>query len=156
MKIKLLVKLGEMILRKGEGFSGEEPRADMYLPIWLLAFAILLMTGGVIMCIFAIIRYSVGVIVASVIAAFLGVLALLCWKNQTVTMLSDDTFEYSTFLGNKKVYSFSDIRGLKRNNDSMTLYVADGKVHMEACAIITDRLADRIDEQLKAVYGDEQ
>ena len=156
MKIKILVKLGEMILGKGEDLSDDNPRADMYLPVWLLAFAMLLMMGGAIMCIFAIIRFSVVVIVASVAAVILSILALLCWKNQSVTMLSNDTFEYSTFLGNKRVYSFSDIKGLRRNNDSMTLYVADGRVHIEACAIITDRLADRINEQLKTIYGDEQ
>ena len=156
MKIKLLVKLGEMILGNGEGLSDDNHRADMYLPVWLLAFAILLMTGGTIMCVFAIIRVSVGIIVASIVAVLLGILALLCWKNQSVTMLSNDTFEYSTFLGNKRIYRFSDIKGLRRNNDSMTLYVGDGKVHIEACAIISDRLADRIDEQLKAIYGDEQ
>lgn len=63
-------------------------------------------------------------------------------------MLSDDSFEYSTFLGNKKVYRFEDIVGLKRNSDSMTLIVNGGKVHIESCAQLTERFAERINEQL--------
>lgn len=31
MKLKLIVKLGELIL--GKAYSEDEPRADMYLPI---------------------------------------------------------------------------------------------------------------------------
>lgn len=154
MKIKLLVMLGEWIL--GEAFPDDEPRADMYMPIWLLAFAMVLLVGGVFVGIFAIISLSLGAGIATIVASGLGITALLCWKNQTIRMLSEDTFEYSTFLGNKTVYRFSDIKGIKENNDSITLFVANGKVHMESSAIVTERLAERINRQLEMIYGSEQ
>ena len=154
MKVKLLVKLGELIL--GTGFSDDEPRADMYLPVWLLAFAMLLLFGGVGIGICAIISLSGLAGVGAIACEGLGFLALLCWKNQAIRMLSDESFEYSTFLGNKTIYQFSDIKGLRENQDSMTLFVADGKVHIESCAIVTERLTKRINEQLEKIDGNEQ
>ena len=71
-------------------------------------------------------------------------------------MFENDTFEYTTFLGNKKVYSFNEINGIRYNNDSMTLFIGDGKVHIESTAIITERLAERVNKQLEIIYGSEQ
>ena len=149
MKIKLLVKLGEWIL--GKGISEEEPRADLYLPIWLLAFALVLLAVGVSMELYLFLHFSVGASAVAVICLVLGIAALLCWKNQTVQMLSEETFEYSTFLGNKTVYRFDEIRGIKKNSDSLTLYVGEGKVHIESCAIISDRFTERIAKELEAL-----
>lgn len=151
--MRLLVKIGAWIL--GSGYSDDEPRADMYLPIWLLAFALVLLVGGAGVGIYGAVVLSLGAILGGVAAFALGVLALLCWKNQSITMLPNDSFEYTTFLGNKRTYRFSEIKGLRRNSDSMTLFVGDGKVHMESCAIISDRLAERINQQLEEIYREE-
>ncbi len=147
MIIKVLVKIGTLIL--GEFFSDEEPRADMYLPIWLLALGIVLGVGGCGLGVYAVINLSVEAGIAAIIAILIGIAAILCWKNQTIKIVPGDYFEYTTFLGNKKVYRFSDITGLKRNNDSMTLLLKDGKVHIESSAIVTDELADRINGALE-------
>ncbi|MGM9557493.1 MAG: hypothetical protein ACI3VP_04480 [Oscillospiraceae bacterium] len=146
MKLKLLVKIGELIL--GQSYSDEEPRADMYLPIWLLAFALALLVGGVAIAVCAIVFLSVVAAIVALVCLILGISALLCWNNQTIRMLSDDSFEYTTFLGNKRVYRFSEIVGLKTNNDSMTLSVGNEKVHIESCAILTERLVERINQEL--------
>ena len=81
--------------------------------------------------------------------------AILCWKNQTIRILPNDAFEYSTFLGNKTVYRFSEIKGIRINLDSATLLVADGKVHIESIAIVTDRLEKRINNRLEERNGNE-
>lgn len=154
MKVKLLVKLGELIL--GEVFSDEEPRADMFLPLWLLAFAILLIVAGIALGVFAIVKFSAGAVVGAIACVVLGIAALLCWRNQTVKVLSDDSFEYCTFLGKKTVYNFSDIKGLKQNRDSMTMYVGNGKVHIESIAILSERLVERISAQIQALRGNEE
>ena len=153
MKLKILVKLGELIL--GEAYSEDEPRADMFLPLWLLAFAIIMLVAGVAVGIYAAVELSVGAVVGSVVCLGLGIMALLCWKNQSIVVLSDESFEYSTFLGNKKEYRFQDITGLKQNNDSMTLFVGDEKVHIESCALLTDRLIELINAQLEKLQGKE-
>lgn len=153
MKLKILVKLGELIL--GEAYSEDEPRADMFLPLWLLAFAIIMLVAGVAVGIYAAVELSVGAVVGAVVCLGLGIMALLCWKNQSIVVLSDESFEYSTFLGNKKEYRFQDITGLKQNNDSMTLFVGDEKVHIESCASLTDRLIELINAQLEKLQGEE-
>ena len=153
MKLKILVKLGELIL--GEAYSEDEPRADMFLPLWLLAFAIIMLVAGVAVGIYAAVELSVGAVVGAVVCLGLGIMALLCWKNQSIVVLSDESFEYSTFLGNKKEYRFQDITGLKQNNDSMTLFVGNEKVHIESCALLTDRLIELINAQLEKLQGEE-
>ena len=153
MKLKLLVKLGELIL--GEAYSEDEPRADMFLPLWLLAFAIVMLVAGVAVGIYAAVELSVGAVVGAVVCLGLGIMALLCWKNQSIVVLSDESFEYSTFLGNKKEYRFQDITDLKQNNDSMTLFVGNEKVHIESCALLTDRLIELINAQLEKLQGEQ-
>lgn len=149
--LKLLVKLGALIL--GREYSNDEPRADMYLPVWILAFAVILFVLGVGVGIYAVVAFSVAAFVGALCSLVLGAAALLCWKNQTIRMLPNDAFEYTTFLGNKKVYCFSQIKGLRRNRDSMTLLVGEGKVHIESSAILTERLVQRIDQALMQLYG---
>ena len=83
-----------------------------------------------------------------VIAGLLGVAATLCWKNQTIRIIDEDTFEYSTFLGKKIRYRFSEIKKLRVNQDSMTLFVGNGKVHIEAMVVISQELMDKIDTAL--------
>lgn len=148
MKLKILVKLGEWIL--GYGFSDENPRADMYLPIWLLAFALVLMIAGAVALLCAVVWFSVGAIIGGVCLLGLGVSALLCWKNQTIKILPNDSFEYTTFLGNQKIYRFDQITGLKRNSDSVTLLVGGGKVHIESCAVLSEELVEKVDLVLKS------
>lgn len=147
MIIKLLVKIGTKIL--GRSFSNDQPRANMYLPLWLLAFGIVLILCGSGLAGYNFVNFSIGAVCGAIFLILLGVAAILCWKNQTILILPGDYFEYTTFLGNKKVYRFSDIIGLKSNNDSMTLLLKDGKVHIESCAIITDDLAERINAALE-------
>ncbi len=153
MKLKILVKLGELIL--GEAYSEDEPRADMFLPLWLLAFAIIMLVAGVAVGIYAAVELSVGAVVGAVVCLGLGIMALLCWKNQNIVVLSDESFEYSTFLGNKKEYRFQDITDLRQNNDSMTLFVGNEKVHIESCALLTDRLIELINAQLEKLQGEQ-
>lgn len=152
MKLKILVKLGEWIL--GKGISEEVPRADMYLPIWLLAFALVLMIAGAAVLLYSVVWFSVGAIVGGVCLLGLGVSALLCWKNQTIKILPNDSFEYTTFLGNQKRYQFNQITGLKRNSDSVTLLVGGGKVHIESCAILSEALVQKLDHVLNGMSPD--
>ena len=119
----LLSAIAERVL--GEPCSRDEPRADMYLPIWIFGLGLFLL-----------------------VCFILAAAATLCWKNQSARMLSDDEFEYKTFLGNTRRYSFSQITQLKQNPDSCTLFVGKEKIHIETCAILTDRFIERINRQL--------
>lgn len=154
MKLKPFVHTRPGKFSFGTTLKDDEPRADMFLPAWLFVMGLLLcMFGTIVGNVFVVLQISFLIIVLAVAMVLLGVTTLLCWKNQTIRMLPNDTFEYSTFLGNKTVYRFSDIKGLKKNTDSITLFVADGKVHIESIAIVTDRLSDRINKQFEALNG---
>ena len=101
MKFRLLVKLGELIFR--QGLSEDRPRADMYLPLWLPAFGIALITGGVFFWVLTVFRYTLVGLVLCICFIPLGIAAILCWRNQTIVILTPDTFQYTTFLGRKRV-----------------------------------------------------
>ena len=154
MKLKPFVHIRPGKISFGTTLVDDKPRADMFLPAWLFVMGLLLsMFGAIVGIVFAVLQISTLMIALAAVMVLLGVAAILCWKNQTIRMLPNDTFEYSTFLGNKIIYRFSDIKGLKKNTDSMTLFVAEGKVHIESIAILTDRLSDRINKQLEELDG---
>ena len=154
MKLKPFVYMRPGKFSFGTTLVDDEPRADMFLPAWLFVMGLLLsMFGAIVGIVFAVLQISTLIIVLAAGMSLLGVAAILCWKNQTIRMLPNDTFEYSTFWGNKIIYRFSDIKGLKKNTDSMTLFVAEGKVHIESIAILTDRLSDPINKQLEELDG---
>lgn len=153
MKLKPFVRVRRRAwgikVTAGMTLVDEEPRADMFLPAWLFGMSLLLLAfGGILMAVFIATQPSVFLFIAAAALLLLGVAAMMCWKNQTIRMLDDDRFEYSTFLGKKIIYRYSDIKELKKNTDSMTLLVADGTVHIESVAVITDRLAKRVNQEL--------
>jgi len=151
---KLLIKLGTAILEKIAPEDG--PRADMFLPRKFQVLSVALIAIGVGLGVFSIFNFLVWAVVAAPICVVLGISLFLCWRNQKITVLSDEAFEYSTFLGKKTIYRFCDIKGIRKNNDSMTMFVGDGKVHIESAAIITKELADRINRQLAMLRETEQ
>lgn len=147
MKLKLIVKLVEKLL--GAGNNGDEPRGDMFLPERLLAMALVFLAGGTACAVFAIFTHAAWTIVCAVLGIGMGVIALLCWKNQSIHVISDEQFTYTTMFGNTHTYSFSDIQGLRKNQDSMTLFVAGKKVHIESMAVLSERLVDKINQALQ-------
>ena len=147
MKLKILVKIVEKLL--GMTDSGEELRADMFMPDRLLAMALVMLAGGTACAIYAVLRFSVLAVIFAAVGILFGVFALICWKNQTIRMISDEQFTYTTMFGNTKTYLFSEIQGLRKNQDSMTLLVAGQKVHIESMAVLSTRLVDRINEALE-------
>ena len=124
------------------------PRADMYLPDFLKYFGFFLDAISLAFLIGAVITQAWGLIIGALICSGLGIAAWLCWKNQTIRMISEDQFEYTTFLGKTTVYRFSDIKELRVNQDSMTLILNNGKVHIESMVYISETLVNKIDQNL--------
>ena len=149
MKLKILVKIVEKIL--GETYSEEIPRADMYLPVRALAMSLVYLAGGTAFGIWSCINPTRWAVAIAVIGIGLGVSLFLCWKNQTIRIISEDEFVYTTMFGKSHTYRFADIQALRRNQDSMTLFVAGKKCHIEAMAVLTPRLTHRIDRELNKV-----
>lgn len=116
---------------------------DMHLPKAILVLGIVLLLIAVI-CLVLCFKESIGFLIGVLIFGVFGFFAVLCWKNQSAEMISQSEFVYTTMFGNKKTYRFSDIIDLKQNSDSMTLILKNGKVHIEACAIVSERFYNRI------------
>ena len=148
MKLKILVKVIEKLL--GMTDSGDEPRADMFLPDRLLAMSIVFLAGGIVSIVLAITN-SITWVLGIIICFAFGIAALLCWKNQSIHIISNEQFTYTTMFGKTRTYSFSDIQGLRRNQDSLTLFVAGEKVHIESMAVLSKRLVERIDNALEKI-----
>jgi hypothetical protein len=94
-------------------------------------------------------------VVAAAVCVGMGVMALLCWRNQKIVVISGSQFEYTTMFGQTRTYRFSDITGLRRNQDSMTLFVGNEKVHIESMAVLSERLVNGINEALAKKYSEE-
>lgn len=147
MKLKILVKLIEKLF--GITMDDSNPRADMYLPPRLLAMSLVFLAIGMACVVFIVTQFAIWWVVGAVCCIVLGAFALLCWKNQSIRIISDEQFTYTTMFGNTYTYNFSDIQGLRKNQDSMTLFVANKQVHIESMAILSDALVARINQALQ-------
>lgn len=146
MKLRLLVRLMEKVLHMKS--SEDEPRADMYLPAFVLALGLVLLAAALVMVCMVIASFRLPLLIAALAAALLGAAALLCWRNQTIRIVGDDEFIYTTFLGHSRSYRFSQISGIKSSSDSCSLMLGTEKVHIESCAVMSQTLIDRIDQAL--------
>ena len=151
MKLKILVKIIEKIL--GETYTSDIPRADMYLPERALAMCLVYLAVGSACGIWALISGAMWSVIVAAMGIGLGVVLLLCWKNQTIQILNDEEFVYTTMFGKHHTYRFADIQGLRRNKDSMTMFVSGEKVHMESMAVLSDRLVDLINRELERIHS---
>lgn len=124
---------------------------DMYLPNWLLCFGLFCIAVSVV-CLVLSFVIQVAFLVGFVILATIGIFAVVCHQNQWAAMTDEASFVYSTMFGNRKQYRFSEIRELRQHADSMTLVLENGKVHIESCAVLSERFAQAID---KALYNEE-
>ncbi len=146
---KLLVRFIEKIFNITH--NDDVPRADMYLPFFVLALGGILIILAIAALIYYFVVFQIGFIIAALILGSLGICAVACWKNQTIEVISDEEFVYTTFLGNAYTYRFDDIIGIRNNSDSSTLFVGDKKVHIENCAILSERLVDLINAQVERI-----
>jgi cadmium resistance protein CadD (predicted permease) len=131
-------------------------RADMFLPGWILGFGIVLEAAAIGCIVGALITHEFLLLIGTVLCALLGTAAIMCWNNQKINIIDDTTFEYTTFLGKKKTYFFTEIKSVRQNADSLTLFVGSDKVHIESCAILSERLADKFNSALGFVNDEEQ
>ncbi len=122
------------------GVDEDAEKADMHLSNRALGLAL-----SAFLAVFVLVaRYIITkewfylILAAAFLFVFLGI--LLCYKNQRIYVISDEEFSYTTFLGNKKIYRFDEITALRKNRDSLTLFVGGGKVHIESSAVMSDRL----------------
>ena len=94
---------------------------DMYLPVWLCGLGIGFLIATVVLIVFAWLATIYCLIAAIVCLGF----------------------------GRKIQYHVSEIRDLIVHSDSATLILENGKVHIERCAIMSDRFVDAINGALK-------
>ena len=124
---------------------------DVYLPVWILGLGIFLLAVACACIVLSFTLSSVMYIIA-ILFIPLGIAAVLCWRNQWIEMTGSNEFVYSTMFGSKKTYSFSEIIGLKNNPDSIDLVMESGKVHIEACAVVSDRFRNALENRLRIIY----
>lgn len=146
MKFRLIIRIAEWLLGKT---LGDEPRADMFLPMKVLALGLFLLAAAAVFAVYAVLTLTLPPAAGALACVVLGAGAVMCWRNQTVEILSDEEFVYTTFLGARHTYRFADITGLRRNRDSMTLMVGGGEVHIESNAQLSERLVRLINAQLE-------
>lgn len=115
---------------------------DMYLPLRLLLLGIFLLIVGIVCTVVCFVHFALGAAICAGICLILGICALLCWSKQKIYIISDSEFTYTTMFGNTRTYRFSDIEGIRKNADSYTLFVGKDKVHIEAMALISERLME--------------
>ncbi|MDO4648157.1 MAG: hypothetical protein Q4B26_05855 [Eubacteriales bacterium] len=144
MKFKLLVKAVEMLL--GDVYS-DEKRAntwDMYQTMKVLSLGLILTLGGAGFTIYGVLGQKVKMVVIAIVCLFLGIWAIVSWKNETIKILSEETFEYTNLFGKTKMYRFADITGLKEHRDSVDVMLGQEKVHIDSNAVMSEKLIQKL------------
>ena len=142
----LLSALESFFLKKD---NDNTPRADVYISSFLLVFSLFLILIGIGLAIALIFYFNIWIIVAGICFILFGILAFICWRNQTIKVISEDKFEYTTFWGNSYEYRFNDITAVKHNTDSTTIFVGKKKVHIESIAVVSDRFSNLLNKVIK-------
>ena len=135
------------VFTKFLGVDEEAQKADMHLSTRSLGLGL-----ASLLAVFVLIARYIStaewlylVLATAFLFIFIGI--LLCYRNQRIYIISDEEFVYTTMFGRRKNYRFDQIIALRRNRDSLTLFVGDGKVHIESSAIMSDRLKALIIQQ---------
>ncbi len=130
----------------GNKIARKHPRQeDMHLPERQLGLGIGAIGGGLAPIVYGVIQqdYVLPMIFGAVLIVF-GIAALLCWKNQTIVMLDEERFVYSTMFGNKREYRFADIADMTGSKDRNLVMKDGSKVFIESSTEMSERLAAAI------------
>ncbi len=116
---------------------------DMCLPDWICCLGIFLIIAALV-CLVLCFTVTVFALLGFIVFLSLGAAAVLCWKNQGAVIADEESFIYTTMFGTEKRYRFSDIREIQQNTDSLTLILSNGKVHIESCAVMSERFMNAL------------
>lgn len=119
---------------------------DMYIPQWVRNVGIGFLVMMVVTIILTIVNSEYRLVWAILDFCLLasGVAVIMLWKNEWIEILNDEEFVHSTFFGKKTRYHFSDVREIKRNSDSITVIMSNGKIHIENVAVTSEKLRNAL------------
>lgn len=122
----------------------------MFVSLPILGFGLFSLICGGVSVIYAVAICSFPAAILGLFFLICAAILLLCWKNESVRMLSEDEFEFTSILGKKRRYFFSDITGLRRYEGSYayTLLLGRHKLHIKRHFRLTRRFVERINQQL--------
>lgn len=147
MKTTIIALILETLFNKRD--RKNKPRADMYLPDYVMGIGLVMFVIAMGFIVAFVFKHAVWMAAIAVCSILIGIAALMCWKNQMIRIISDEKFEYTTFLGNKYTYRFDEITKIRKNSDSLTVFVRDKKVHIENCAIISNELINALNKAMR-------
>ncbi len=150
MKFKLLVALVEQLIIGAS--SEEEHRADMYQSPRTLSGGIVLCLASIVIALYAYVTSKTLWGAFAALALVLGITAIVSWRNETIRIVSETSFEHSNFWGAKKEYQFSEITSMRQNRDSYTLFLGSKKIRIEASAYMSEQFIQKLNEALAAAY----
>ena len=153
--MRTLFRLIADIFSRMLGIDEEAEKADMHLSTRALGLALssFLATFVLVAMYISTKEWFYLVLGAGFLIIFIGI--LLCYKNQRIYIISDEEFIYSTMFGKKKTYRFEQIIALRKNRDSLTLFVGGDKVHIESSAVLSDRLKKLIIQEFQKKENEE-
>jgi hypothetical protein len=148
MKKDFFEKIIDKLLR----ISETDRKADMQAPRKVAVFGIAMVLSGIFLAVIAILSLTWSMLFFAFFSFVSAAVAFLSYKFCRIFVLSDTEFQYTTFLGKKKIYKFEHIRWVKSNYDSRVIVLVDGKIHIESNAILSERLKVLFNKELERSY----
>ena len=110
----------------------------VHIPRWLFFFGMAVYIAGAAVCIAMLAVGKFFVAIPGVGCMLFGAAAMLCQLDQKVVSAGEGIYIYSTMFGKKKHFSADDRIGMRYNSDSVTVFLKNGKIHIESLAQISD------------------
>jgi len=114
-------------------------RDVVYLPASLFAVGSVLLFAGSAAAVYGAVSGKWLIVPFGAIFDLVGIAAILCRINQRTALAEGESFTYTTFLGRKRTYMPSDVVDVRRNQDSYTIVMKRGKIHVENMARVNEK-----------------
>lgn len=114
------------------------PECVVYMPKWMFFFGMAMYVIGAVFLIVLCAEKKWFQAIPGIGFMIFGAIAMACQLNQRAVKLTDGTYVYSTMFGKKKHFSADDRIGMRYNSDSVTVFLKNGKIHIESLAQISD------------------
>ena len=130
----------------------KDKKADMQLPVRVAFFGVAMAFCGLFLTIIALFSATWSMLLFAFFALAVSAYSFLSYKFQRIHVLSDTEFEYTTFLGKRKIYRFEHIRAIKSNSESHILILVDGRINVEPNTVMSERLKQLFNKELERIY----
>ena len=141
-----MIKLIEKVLGIPE--HGDSPRSDLMLSNSIVYIGVIVFFVGIAIFVLNLINFNSSMVIASLLVLAFATYTIMWWRNKTITIIDNHSFQVSSTFGKVKTYRFEDISGYEKSYNYFTIFVGKEKFNIDETSLMTQRLKTRFNKAL--------